>query len=174
MSRIRGSDGNQQRGNGVTKHTLTPLVDRLAGKFLIGDGCWEWIASKNDAGYGQIASETRPVRPLRAHRVIYELFRGSIPAEMTIDHLCRNRGCVRPDHMEIVSRGENVRRGHGAEATKLRAEGRTQCKRGHSLSGTNVYLTKLRGGRYTARSCRACHAIRERSYRMRRRVSPSL
>jgi hypothetical protein len=154
----------------MTKRVLTPLADRLLGKFLVGDGCWEWIASKNDGGYGQVASETRPARPLRAHRVIYEMLVGLIPEGMTLDHLCRNRGCVNPGHLEIVSRGENVRRGIGAEMAGKRNMAMTHCKRGHAFTPENTRMQRLRSGSM-ARACRACHSIRERAYRGR--VQPS-
>lgn len=148
--------------------TTRPLIDRLLNKFLVGDGCWEWIASKNDGGYGQISPDGHSGKPLRAHRVMYELLVSPIPENMTIDHLCRNRACVRPSHMEVVTRGENVRRGIGAEVTKARAATRHFCKRNHEYTDENTYYQKLQNG-YTVRSCRKCHAIRQRS----RRVQPS-
>jgi len=130
-------------------------------KFTIGDGCWLWTASLNDSGYGQVNPGGRG-NPLRAHRVLYEALVGPIPKGMTIDHLCRNRSCVRPDHMEIVTRAENVRRGVGGQMTHLRALAKTHCKRGHLLVGAP--LQRLRNG-YFARRCRPCAALRARGYR---------
>ena len=128
------------------------LTRRLYDKFLIGDGCWEWTASLNDSGYGQVAWQGKP---LRAHRVVYEWLVGPIPEGMTLDHLCRNRKCVRPDHLEPVTRGENVRRGIAAEKTRERAQALTHCKRGHEFTEENTAIIRLTNG-YLARRCKAC------------------
>jgi hypothetical protein len=78
-------------------------------------GCWEWLAAKERTGYGTFFCRHVIGRgtaiPERAHRVAYELLVGPIQAGLTLDHLCRNRGCVNPAHLEPVTRGENVRRG---------------------------------------------------------------
>jgi len=90
-----------------------PLVERLADKFLVGDDCWDWIGSTYHDGYGivcigSIWDGNRTTR--RAHRVIYELLKGPIPEGLVLDHLCRNRKCVRPYHLEPVTQEENLRR----------------------------------------------------------------
>jgi hypothetical protein len=91
------------------KGSRTPLLDRMADKFTVGDGCWEWGGAKSD-GYGQIRSGGRgPL--LKAHTVMYELLVGPVPEGLMLDHLCRHRGCVRPDHLEPVTNQENARRG---------------------------------------------------------------
>lgn len=83
-----------------------PKVDKGGG-----GGCWEWLAVKSE-GYGKLWSVAAH-RMLYAHRVSYEMHFGRpIPADMTIDHLCRNRGCVNPLHMEVVSSAENTTRGN--------------------------------------------------------------
>lgn len=132
------------------------------GKFLVDDGCWEWTASKNSAGYGQM--HAGPGRgPVRAHRVLYELLVGPIPEGLTIDHLCRNRGCVNPAHMEPVTRGENVKRGTVGEVNRARMLGRTHCKFGHEFSPENTDT------RYGTRRCVACMRRRARDYQRRKR-----
>jgi hypothetical protein len=71
-------------------------------------GCWEWIGTCQSNGYGAFAVAGKT---LRAHRWAYEHFVGPIPVGLTIDHLCRNRTCVNPEHMEPVTSAENTRRG---------------------------------------------------------------
>jgi len=71
-------------------------------------GCWDWKMRKSTAGYGLL---TRGGRTLQAHRVLYERHVGPIPDGLEIDHLCRNRGCVNPSHLEAVTRSTNLRRG---------------------------------------------------------------
>lgn len=89
------------------KDRRTP-AERFWAKVAKSDGCWQWMAARTPKGYGQFAPHRRHVY---AHRYVYELVVGPIPEGLTIDHLCRNRGCVRPDHLEVVTRGENTRRG---------------------------------------------------------------
>ena len=85
-----------------------PLLRRLVEKFQVADGCWIWTGATNGVGYGRVCTEDR--RWVYAHRAMYELIVGPIPAGLDLDHLCRTRSCVRPDHLEPVTRGENARR----------------------------------------------------------------
>lgn len=72
-------------------------------------GCWEWPGKKSAEGYGQ-------GRGGYAHRLAWQALNGPIPEGLQIDHLCRNRACVRPDHMELVTRKENILRGVSPQA----------------------------------------------------------
>lgn len=90
-----------------------PLMDRFAEKVNKTETCWLWTGARNAKGYGTIRDGKRQ---RNAHRVAYELFVGPIPAGLVIDHLCRTRNCVRPDHLDPVTNQVNVKRGtiHGA------------------------------------------------------------
>jgi len=107
-------------------------------------GCWLWTACKNRDGYGifQMAG-----RPQKAHRVSYEMHVGPIPEGLQLDHLCRNRGCVNPDHLEPVTTQENTRRGN---VGKNHAD-KTHCPQGHKYAGDNLYIDP-RG----KRQCKTC------------------
>ena len=101
---------------------------------------------------------------LPAHRASYELFKGSIPNDLVIDHLCRNTLCVNPCHLEAVTSVENVMRGFGVGAIAAR---KTHCTYGHPLAGENVWLRKRPNGR-TWRKCRKCAARIQAKYRERK------
>lgn len=114
-------------------------------------GCWLWAGSLNQYGYGNFTFRTK--RGL-AHRVSYERSIGPIPEGLQIDHKCRTRGCVRPDHLEPVTPGENVRRGLSPALTSKRTKGKhkTHCPKGHPYSGDNLYTHPTNGWS----GCRAC------------------
>jgi len=131
-----------------------PVEERFLAKVKkVESGCWEWQAGHYPTGYG-LFSMKHPGGGWEmryAHRVAYELFKGPIPAGLELDHLCRNRGCVNPDHLEAVTHATNIRRGAGPLADNAR---KTHCIRGHLLEGDNVRVRPGTGWR----SCRACDA----------------
>lgn len=108
-------------------------------------GCWEWKGSRLKGGY---AHAHRPHRRILAHRFAYELLVGPIPQGLHLDHLCRNRACVNPAHLEPVSARENILRGTSMCAANAK---KTHCKRGHPYDEKNTYINPN-----GARSCRVC------------------
>lgn len=130
--------------------------------------CWTWTGSHfKQTGYAlfNVKMTDGVWRPTTAHRVAYRLSTGPIPDGLVLDHLCRNRWCVNPAHLEPVTRGENVLRGEGRSAQQARW---TECPRGHSFDGPNTYIRP--SGK---RECRTCMNAREsrRPPRKRRKVS---
>jgi hypothetical protein len=119
-------------------------------------GCWEWLGSKHNLGYARTKIDGRHTY---IHRYLYRVYRGEIPAELELDHLCRNRGCVNPYHLEIVSHAENVRRGLAGRANNYYAA-KTHCPAGHAYDEANTYLHP-----HSGRNCRACKRDRERERR---------
>lgn len=114
---------------------------RFLNEVTIGDGCWEWTAGRTTAGYGKMAHKGRQGY---AHRFAYETFIGPIPLKYDLDHLCRNRGCCNPSHLEAVTHRENVRRGIKGILT-------THCPQGHEYNEVNSVITS-RGWR----RCKVC------------------
>jgi hypothetical protein len=109
--------------------------------------CWEWTGART-FGYGVIGSGGKYGHTLRAHRISWTIHRGRIPDGLELDHLCRNRACVRPDHLEPVTTAENVLRGALARIDA--------CPQGHPYDEANTY----RRPRFpNQRRCRACHRI---------------
>jgi len=143
--------------------TREKLPDTFRAKVEFTDYCWNWIGPTPRAGYGFYQSRTyRPPRTtFYAHRVSYEIFKGPIPEGLTIDHLCRNRRCVNPAHLEAVTIRENILRGIGITANNAR---KSKCAQGHDLSGNNLSYYG------TERRCKECHRKVSREYTKKRRL----
>lgn len=122
--------------------------------------CWPWRGGLFDTGYGAfwLADAGRNVL---AHRWAYEQNRGPIPVGLELDHLCRNRRCVNPSHLEPVTTGENLLRGQTLAA---RNAAKTHCDHGHRYDARNTLLAKD-----GSRVCRACGRERMRAWRATRR-----
>jgi len=120
------------------------IRDRIAEKIERDlSGCWLWIASMGADGYGRINFGDSTL----AHRAAYTAHVGPIPDGMVLDHLCRVRRCVNPEHLEVVTQQQNVLRGIGAPSVNAK---RMYCPRGHPYDEANTYRNA--GRRY----CRAC------------------
>jgi hypothetical protein len=120
--------------------------------------CIEWNGARSKAGYGQKRVNGRLEY---IHRIAARERFGEIPAGMQVDHLCRNRACYNPDHLEIVTRQENVRRGEAGQHKKALLQ-RNHCGRGHELTPDNVYITSS-----GARECRSCKRAWRQQYQQR-------
>lgn len=121
-------------------------------------GCWEWTGPTTGNGYGRIY--VLGFRERMAHRAAYALLIGPIPPGMELDHLCRNRRCVNPDHVEPVTPRENCMRGYSFGRKNA---DRSHCTHGHLLDEQNTYV-RPNGHR----DCRACIRERVRRYQARR------
>lgn len=144
-------------------YARTPLADRFDAGYQLDrqTGCWNWMRStKGPNGYGQIGEGGHDCRILLAHRVSYEIHKGPIPKHLEIDHLCRNRGCVNPEHLEAVTRRTNLLRG---DTITARRAAQTHCLRGHEFTAENTYRS-TRG----TRECRSCKLERMRKRRVAR------
>jgi hypothetical protein len=96
----------------MPKRKILPIEARIEANidYCEVTGCWLWIGSHDTHGYGQIHIKGKQCG---AHRIIYERHKGPIPDGLEIDHLCGNKACVNPDHLEIVTHKINVRRAYG-------------------------------------------------------------
>lgn len=139
------------------------LPPRLRSKIAIDDasGCWNFTGSTTANGYGRVFDGSRTDW---AHRVYYRASGRMTPKGLYLDHLCRNRRCVNPSHLDLVTNQVNVVRGLGPQATRDRHRRQTLCKRGHPLEGENIRLSPS-----GSRICRACSLEHGRASRARHR-----
>ena len=133
------------------------IEERFGSRYLIDDitGCWNWTGAVSNRSYGSIY---RDGRMQKAHRVSYELSCGPVPDGLDLDHICRNRLCVNPDHLEPVTRSENLRRSPLMD----RHSKKTHCIRGHEFTSEN---TRMRPNGH--RVCKECMRAHIRAWRAR-------
>ena len=118
--------------------------------------CWLFAGYKNEQGYGTISTYINHKPGYQyAHRASYETFVGAIPDGLVIDHLCKNRCCINPDHLETVTNRENIMRGEAVLSHKRI----THCPRGHEYTDINTVYSN-RGWRI----CKTCKADRREKY----------
>ena len=145
--------------------TRTHPLDRFWSRVDRANGplCWFWTGRLDDKGYGRFyPSGSKGVRP---HRFSYELYyRVMLPPHSSgweIDHLCRNRACVNPHHLQVVTRHENVKRSTVGEFHAAK----THCPHGHPYDENNTRIIYHKDGSFAQRQCRACGSTSFRKYR---------
>lgn len=145
----------QSRNEKITLRTLKRFFVRIHKKPK--SFCWIYKGNVIPNGYGMFSIKNDQ---LYAHRLSYELFKGEIPKGFHIDHLCKRKLCVNPEHLEAVSQRENNRRSDCPSGINSR---KTHCPKGHELKGDNLrqYELRVKG----SRSCRICHneSVNERA-----------
>jgi hypothetical protein len=128
-----------------------PAAERFWEKVTKTAGCWLWTGARTTAGYGLFNPTSR--KPVYAHRYAFALIKGPVPGGKQLDHLCRNPGCVNPDHLEPVTNRENSLRGLNPNVI---AHLEKRCRKGHALTPENTYVN---GGNYRPGQarCKLCH-----------------
>ncbi len=146
-------------------HDTTGIRVRLWANTRVdpSTGCWTWTGRLDRGGYGKIQHDGRT---RQVHRLAAELMAAPFDPGLTIDHLCRNRACWNPAHLEAVSNRTNILRGVGPTAMNA---AKTHCVNGHELTPDNI--RRRPGDRAHHRECLACHRARERARRKARRSS---
>lgn len=168
-SRVGKQMGSEQKEKIRQSNIKTKSKSKIPSKkrflnFIVKDnnGCWVWVGARSHNGYGLFQERTR--KQTRAHRFSYKTFNGKIPEGLTIDHLCRNRLCVNPEHLEAVTLKENLLRGNGFIGKNHR---KTHCKRGHNITKEeNFYMSKTGG-----RQCKECTRLRYLESQMMRTLT---
>jgi len=156
------------------------VLERVLNRIMVSDtDCWEFQGCRLKSGYGRVGWNGRL---WLTHRITYTFLVGDIPDDLEIDHLCKNKPCCNPEHLEPVTRSENIRRGTQWHHTVERESSKTRCPRGHQYDQINTYITakghrqcrlckRIAGQKYAA-SHRGVIAERSREWRAKQRVTP--
>jgi hypothetical protein len=145
-------------------HDMDDFPQRIADKIDVTGSCWLWTGAKDYGGYARIAYPFGKRETPVAHKVIYRMLVGEVPEGMQLDHLCRIRHCVNPDHLEPVTAWENAMRSpiHPAYVNSRK----THCPQGHEYAGANLGRCPRKGVRY----CKECKRVKAREWGRRKRA----
>lgn len=136
---------------------LPALKMKLYERAQESDGCWLWTGVLNEGGYGQFSWKGKT---WRVHRLAYRVFVGDFDDSLAIDHLCSNRSCINPAHLDAVTHLENNRRSSAVEVNRNRSAQATHCKNGHEYTQQNTALTRRANGRHH-RVCITCRRAKD-------------
>lgn len=136
------------------------MLERIENKIEPepNSGCWLWTGAISDTGYGSIGFliDGKP-KCFNAHRYIYEQYKGKIPNGLQLDHLCRVRCCVNPNHLEPVTNRENTIRGLAPIVLGARNRAKTHCPQGHEYTSENTIIKNRTNKKKIGRQCRECN-----------------
>jgi len=130
--------------NEISYDRFIRLIENFFARIDKTETCWLWTGSRDRLGYGKLSVLGSQVK--LAHRVAYTLLIASIPPELCLDHVCRNPSCVNPEHLEVVTQRDNVRRSSSS--------GKLYRKKGHRLIESNLRQYNLKKNGW--RRCRTC------------------
>lgn len=141
------------------QYTGVSAIERFEQKYIPepNSGCWLWVGADKGDGYGSFRSDSG--RHQGPHRWIMEQVHGHIPSDRVIDHKCRVRSCVNPDHLRIVTQSQNMLLAAPFGTLGAANKRKTHCPNGHEYSGSNLLVE---GGRNASRKCRICTRAGER------------
>lgn len=158
---MKYEDKARYRAELVSKISISPRTN-----------CWEWTGRLDKDGYAQCVLRAQGSRKkamtTRAARAAYILFRGPIDDALVIDHVCRNRRCINPSHLEAVTTRENLLRGKTSTASKA---AQTHCVNGHEFTPENTYHYPNSRNNGLRRTCRQCAIDRVAVYRSRAKAA---
>lgn len=142
----------------------TPVLERIERHYIPepNSGCWLWTSSVTSKGYARIhfAGKGR-----EAHRVVYQAIKGAIPKGLELDHLCRVRCCVNPDHLEPVAHSVNCARSDTSKQGEWNRV-KTHCPQGHAYDAANTFTSKK-----GQRMCRICMRARKNKWQAKNRMA---